>query len=197
MQQLSCRHTTAAGARPELSRSGLRDPSAQRTQRSRTAAGGRLNTPASRRNRRAARSQSTWPAWPSGGQTARETSGHPRVYRGRTACPSSAVLISHGSVAVQNHDQTDHVPEQGRDRSEQCQRGSDMLICLIVVQDVRGVVQDVPAQQEDHGSDKDDPQMEAEDHAGENHAQSNDASDEQEVPQEGKILFGDKHKKRQ
>lgn len=83
------------------------------------------------------------------------------------------------------------VPEEERDRGEECESCSDGLIHAIVVQDLGGFVQDITTREEDHQPGEEGTEGEAKKDARDDEDERGDHPDAQKGLQERKVLLGE------
>ena len=94
-------------------------------------------------------------------------------------------------------DELQDVPEEQHHGREERERCGDVLVRPVVVQDVRGVVEDVATGEDDHRHREPHAQTEAEDHSAKDCAQRGESNDPQDPTQPGEVGFGEEDKRRQ
>lgn len=90
--------------------------------------------------------------------------------------------------AGQLHDEAQHVPEHQGHRGEQVQGGAGGAVGGVVADDVGGVVEDAAGSEQDHQGREPDAQGEAQDDAGDDGAQGDQAAGPEHAAQEGEVL---------
>ena len=98
-----------------------------------------------------------------------------------------------GGLAARRQEQPHDVPKQQGHRSEQSQRGRDVLADAIVVQHVRGVVQNIAAGEGDHGIGEDRPQGKAEQDGDDDQSHRRKATEDQNRAEKREVLTRDHH----
>lgn len=98
-------------------------------------------------------------------------------------------------LSVARHEEAEHVPEEEHDGGEEGERGGDVLVGAVFVENAGGVVEDVSAGEDDHEDGEEGAELEPEEHAADDEGDGADAGHAKEWAEEGEVLAGDEDKR--